>query len=573
MPVHNSEIADIFDRMAILLEIQGANPFRVRAYGNAARTVGELPRSVVDLLAEGEDLSKLPGIGKDLAGKIAEIADTGRLTALTDLEKEVPGGLVDVTGLPGLGAKRVRALHEELGIADLADLERAAKKHRVRELPGFGEKTEQRILKALSRHVEGEQRYKLADVENIASSYVDYLKAVPGVKEVVVAGSYRRRQETIGDLDILVTCKRGSPVVERFVAYDEVDEVVSQGKTRSTVLLRFGLQVDLRVVAEVSYGAALYYFTGSKAHNIAVRKIAVKKKLKINEYGVFKGERRVAGRTEDEVFKKVGLRYIEPELRENRGEIEAATKKRLPELITLADIRGDLHAHTNATDGNYSLREMAEAAKKLGYRYIAVTDHSKRMTIAHGMDEKRLRRQLAQIDRLKEKLQGIVVLKGAEVDILENGELDLSDNILKELDLTVCAVHSGFNLDREKQTERVVRAMDNRYFNILAHPTGRLINQRDAYEIDMQRVMSAALERRCYLELNAQPARLDLNDAHCRMAKEMGLKVAVSTDAHTTTGLQYMRFGIDQARRGWLGPEDVINTRSWRELKRLLARP
>jgi DNA polymerase (family 10) len=573
MPVHNSEIADIFDRMAILLEIQGANPFRVRAYRNAARTLGDLPRNVVDLLAEGQDLSDLPGIGKDLAGKIAEIAQTGHLTALTDLEEKLPASLVDLTGLPGLGAKRVRALYEELGIASLDDLERAATKHRVQALPGFGEKTELRILRALSTHVVSEQRHKLVDVERIARSYVGYLEAVPGVKEVVVAGSYRRRQETIGDLDILVTCKRGSPVVERFVAYDEVAEVVSQGHTRSTVSLRSGVQVDLRVVADVSYGAALYYFTGSKAHNIAVRKIAVTKKLKINEYGVFKGKRRVAGRTEDEVFKSVGLRYIEPELRENRGEIEAARKNQLPALIRLADIQGDLHVHTDATDGSDSLRRIIESAQELGYRYIAVTDHSKRMRITHGMDERRLRRQLAQIDRLNQQLRGIVVLKGVEVDILENGKLDLSDNILKELDLTVCAAHSGFNLDRMRQTERVIRAMDNPYFNILAHPTGRLINQRDAYELDMERVMSAALERGCYLELNAHPDRLDLNDVNCRLAREMGLKVAISTDAHSTTGLQYMRFGIDQARRGWLGPEDIINSRSSRHLKRLLTRP
>jgi DNA polymerase (family X) len=518
-------------------------------------------------------LSELPGIGKDLAGKIAEIAQTGHLTALNDLEEELPAGLVDLSGLPGLGAKRVKALYEGLGITSLEDLERAAKKHRVRELPGFGEKTERRILQALSTHMVGEQRHKLGDVESIARSYVQYLAAVPGVKEVVVAGSYRRRQETIGDLDILVTCTRGSPVVERFVAYDEVDEVVSQGHTRSTVLVRSGVQVDLRVVADVSYGAALYYFTGSKAHNIAVRKIAVKKKLKINEYGVFKGKRRVAGRTEDEVFKSVGLRYIEPELRENRGEIEAARKNQLPNLIKLADIQGDLHVHTNATDGSDSLRQMVECAQELGYRYMAVTDHSKRMRIAHGMDERRLRRQLAQIDRLNQQLRGLVVLKGVEVDILEDGKLDLSENILKELDLTVCAVHSGFNLDRRKQTERVIRAMDNPYFNILAHPTGRLINQRDAYEIDIERIMSAALERGCYLELNAHPDRLDLNDVNCRLAREVGLKVAISTDAHTTTGLQYMRFGIDQARRGWLGPEDIINSRSSRDLKRLLTRP
>jgi DNA polymerase (family 10) len=573
MPVRNAEIADIFDRMGALLEIQGANPFRVRAYRNAARTVGGLPRSIADMLAEEENLSKLPGIGKDLAGKIAEIVDTGHLTALEEVEMEVPAGLVDVTRLPGLGPKRVKILHQELGIRDLTGLERAARKQRIRELAGFGAKTEQRIFEALSRHTQEERRYKLADVEEIARSYVDYLRAIPGVNEVIVAGSYRRRKETVGDLDILVTCKKGSPVMKGFVEYDEVDAVISRGTTRGTVLLRSGLQVDLRVVAQASYGAALYYFTGSKAHNITVRTIAVKKKLKINEYGVFKGKRRVAGRTEKEVFKAVGLRYIEPELRENRGEIEAAKKNRLPRLVGVPDIRGDLHAHTDATDGHHSLRQMAQAAKKLGYAYLAITDHSKRVVIAHGMDEKRLRRQLDAIDRLNERLKGIRVLKGVEVDLLENGKLDMSDGVLKQLDFTVCAVHSGFRLSREKQTERVIRAMDNPHFNILAHPTGRLINQRAPYEIDMERVMDAALERGCYLELNAQPDRLDLNDVHCRMAKEMGLKLAISTDAHTTSNLGYMRFGVDQGRRGWLEPEDVLNTRTWRELKGLLARP
>ncbi|MDH3726960.1 MAG: DNA polymerase/3'-5' exonuclease PolX [Myxococcales bacterium] len=571
MSVRNAEIADIFDRMAALLEIQGANPFRVRAYRNAARTVGDLPRSVSDMLAEEEDLSKLPGIGKDLANKIAEIVDTGHFSALKEVEKEVPAGLVDLTQLPGLGPKRVKILYEELGIHDLTGLERAVRKHRIRELEGFGAKTEQRILESLSRHAREERRTKLADVEDIASFYVDYLRAIPGVKEVIVAGSYRRRKETVGDLDILVTCKKGSPVMKGFIEYDEVDAVISRGTTRSTVSLRSGLQVDLRVVAQASYGAALYYFTGSKAHNLAVRTIAVKKNLKINEYGVFKGERRVAGRTENEVFKAVGLRYIEPELRENRGEIEAAKKNRLPRLVSVGDIRGDLHAHTNATDGHHSLREMANAAKKLGYAYLAITEHSKRLVIAHGMDEKRLRKQLNAIDRLNAQLRGIRVLKGIEVDILENGSLDLNDSVLKQLDVTVCAIHSGFRVSRDKQTERIIRAMDSPYFNILAHPTGRLINQRDAYEIDMERVMEAARERGCYLELNAHPDRLDLNDVHCRMAKEMGLKLAISTDAHATSNLEDMRFGVDQGRRGWLEPEDVLNTRPWRELEKLFA--
>ncbi len=573
MPVRNAEIADLFDRMAALLEIQGANPFRVRAYRNAAQTLDSLPRSVGDMLAEEEDLSRLPGIGKDLAGKISEFIDTGHFPALEEVEKEVPVGLIDLTRLPGLGPKRVKVLHEELGIRDLADLERAATKHRIRELTGFGAKTERRILEALSMHAPEERRHQLADVEEIASLYVDHLKAIPGVKDVIVAGSYRRRKETVGDLDILVTCEKGSAIIKGFVEYDEVDAVVSRGTTRATVVLRSGLQVDLRVVAQASYGAALYYFTGSKAHNIAVRAIAVKKKLKINEYGVFRGERRVAGKAENELFKAVGLRYIEPELRENRGEIEAAKENRLPRLVCVGDIRGDLHAHSDATDGHDSIREMAEAAKKLGYGYLAITDHSKRVTIANGMDEKRLRRQLDAIDRLNSRLVGIRVLKGVEVDILADGTLDLSDSVLKQLDLTVCAVHSGFGLSRDAQSERIMRAMDNPYFNILAHPTGRLINQRPGYELDMERVMEAALERGCYLELNAQPDRLDLDDVRCRMAKDMGLKLAISTDAHSKSNLEYMRFGVDQGRRGWLEPEDVLNTRPWRALKKLLARP
>ena len=573
MTIHNAEIAEMFDRMAALLEIQGANPFRVRAYRNAARTVGGLPRRVADMLADGEDLSELPDIGKDLAGKIADIVDQGRFSALQDLEKEVPGGLVELTRLPGLGAKRVRILHDELGVSSAAELWRAAKSHRIQELRGFGAKTEQRILEALSRHAQEERRHKLSDVEQIADAYVDYLKAIAGVNEVIVAGSYRRRKETVGDLDILVTCNKGSPVMRHFVEYDEVETVVSQGAIRSTVLLRSGLQVDLRVVDQASYGAALYYFTGSKAHNIAVRTMAIKKKLKVNEYGVFKSNRRIAGRTEQEVFDAVGLRYIEPELRENRGEIEASKANRLPNLVSVADIRGDLHVHTNATDGRDSLEEMAEAAREVGYQYLAITDHSKRVVVAHGIDEKGLRTQLDAIDRLNATLQGFRVLKGVEVDILENGKLDLSDSVLEQLDLTVCAVHSGLSMSRTRQTERIIRAMDNPRFTILAHPTGRLIKERVAYDIDIERVMEAALERGCYLELNAAPNRLDLDDVHCRMAKDIGLKVAISTDAHTMNGLEHMRFGVDQGRRGWLEPADVLNTRPWSELQPLLARP
>ena len=572
MTVRNAEIADIFEQMAVLLEIQGANPFRVRAYENAARTIRDLPQSIAEMLEEGQDLSKLSGIGKDLASKMAEINDTGRLAALDELEKEIPRGLIEVTRIPGLGPKRVKALHEELGIGDLSDLRRVATKRKVRELEGFGAKTEERILAALERHAGEERRHRISDVEPIAEAYVAHLKAIEGVKDVIVAGSYRRRKETVGDLDILVTCKKGTPVMDAFVSYDEVDEILSRGTTRSTVILRSGLQVDLRVVARESYGAALYYFTGSKAHNVAVRTIAVKKKLKINEYGVFKGKRSIAGRREKEVFKSVGLSYIQPELRENRGEIEAAQRHRLPHLISVDDIRGDLHVHTKATDGHHSLRAMVDGARELGYAYVAITDHSKRLTIVHGLDEKRLRRQLVSIDRLNESLKGIRVLKSVEVDILEDGTLDLSDSVLRRLDFTVCAVHSGFRLSRDKQTERIIRAMDNPFFNILAHPAGRLINERDGYEVDMERIMEAALERGCHLELNAHPSRLDLDDVHCRMAKDMGLKLAISTDAHAVDGLLNMRFGVDQGRRGWLEPDDVLNTLPWRSLAKLFAR-
>jgi len=572
MPVHNAEIADIFNRYAVLLEIADANPFRIRAYRNAARTIQDLPQSVESMLGEGKDLSELPGIGEDLAEKIAEIVETGRFPELDKIEETIPAGLVEVTALPGLGPKRVKTLYDKLEIRNLEELRQATEAGKLHGLAGFGAKTQEHILKEIQRRREAETRIRLSIAEQVAEPLLQYLKAIPAVEEGVIAGSYRRRKETVGDLDILVTCRKAEPAMDRFLAYDEVEEVVSKGKTRSTVLLRSGLQVDLRVVPEESYGAALHYFTGSKAHNIAIRTMAVKRGLKLNEYGVFKGRKRVAGRTEREIFAQVGLPYIEPELRENRGEIEAAQKGKLPKLITLDDIRGDLHSHTRATDGKYSVEEMAAAAKARGYEYLAITDHTKHVTIAHGLDEKRLASQIREINRLNERLDGIVVLKSTEVDILEDGSLDLPDDILEDLDLTVCSVHSKFGLAADAQTERIIRAMDNPYFNILGHPTGRLLDEREPYDVDMERLMEAALERGCFLELNAQPERLDLTDIHCRMAKEMGLKIAISTDAHTAATLDYMRFGIGQARRGWLEPGDVLNTRGLGELRKLLRR-
>jgi DNA polymerase (family 10) len=376
----------------------------------------------------------------------------------------------------------------------------------------------------------------------------------------------------VGDLDILVTAPKNTNVMDCFVKYDEVEEVVSQGESRSTVRLRTGLSVDLRVVGQVSYGAALHYFTGSRAHNIAVRKMAAEKKLKINEYGVFKGEKRIAGKTEQEVYEQVGLPFIPPELRENRGEIDAARENKLPELITLGDIRGDLHCHTEATDGQHTLKQMAEAAAKLGYAYLSINDHSQQVAMAHGLDKNRLIAQIKAIDKLNETLDDIVLLKSVEVDIMDDGSLDLPDSVLRELDFTVCAVHYRLNLSRKQQTERILRAMDSAYFNILAHPSGRLINKREAYQIDLEKIMEAARERGCYLELNAHPERLDLTDEACKLAKEMGVKVAIATDAHSTAGLDFMRFGVNQARRGWLEAKDVINCQPLNNLKKLFKR-
>jgi len=524
------------------------------------------------MVADGKTLVGLPGIGKDLAGKITEIVNTGRLGVLAEIEARTPTTLSALTTVPGLGPKRVHRLHEALGIKTLKDLERAARKHRIRELRGFTAKTEEKILAELERSRELEQRFKIATAEDFAQTLCAYLQADPRIGRVVVAGSYRRRKETVGDLDILVTCSKGQAAVNHFLAYDEIAKVVAKGSTRATVLLRSGLQVDLRVVPARSYGAALHYFTGSKSHNIAIRKLGQARGLKINEYGIFRDGKRIGGRTEEEVFAAVGLPYIEPELREDRGEIQAAFAGRLPRLISLEDIRGDLHVHTKASDGKSSLREMVEAAKAQGYEYLAITDHTKHATVARGLDEKRLAKQLDEIDKLSDDLSDIRILKSSEVDILADGKLDLTDSMLKRLDVVVAAVHYKFELDARKQTDRILRAMDNKYVSILAHPTGRLLGERPAYALDIERVIEGAKDRGVALELNAHPARLDLDEVHCKLAKEMGVKLVISTDAHSTFGLDTMRFGIGQARRAWLGRKDVLNTQTWAGLKKAIAR-
>ncbi len=576
MPVHNAEIIDRFNEMADLLEIEGANQFRVRAYRNAARIIASLPQSVAEMVGRNEDLTQFSGIGKDLANKIAQMVKTGTFPELQEMEARMPGELGKLMRVAGLGPKRVHALYETLGISTMQQLKEAASKGAISELPGFGKKTEQAIVEELGGTPEEgteqkKDRVKLPVAEEIAESLVHYLQAVKGIQNIEVAGSYRRKKETVGDLDILATCSAECPIMEHFTQYENVKKVISHGSTRSSVILRSGLQVDLRLVPQVSYGAALHYFTGCKEHNIAIRKLGMKAGLKINEYGVFRDEKQIAGKTEEEVYRQVGLPYIEPELRENWGEIEAAREGRLPRLVEQKDIKGDLHTHTKeTTDGRNTPLEMAEAAAKLGYAYIAITDHTQRLAMTRGFDAVRLAARNQEIDQLNKRLKSIHILKSIEVDIHEDGSLDLPDNILKELDITVCSIHSKFNLSKSQQTERILKAMENPYFHILAHPTGRLIDERQPYDVDMEQLMKAARAKGCFMEVNGNPDRLDLSDRFCKMAKDFGVKVSISTDAHSRTDLLFMRFGVAQARRGWLEAEDVINTRSWPDVKKLL---
>lgn len=572
MPATNTDIAKIFNEIADILEIDGANPFRVRAYRTAGRVVASLPRDVAGMVRAGEDLTRLEGIGRDLAEKITEIVETGSLEQRAELEKKTSSGLRELLRLEGIGPKRVKNLHQELGVASREDLREAARKGAVRGIKGFGKKTEQKILESLEQAEKNGQRIKLFEAEQQAGPLLEHLQTAKNVHSVTIAGSFRRRKETVGDLDILVTCGKDSDVMQRFVEYENIAKIVTKGAQRSTVVLESGLQVDAYILPRLSHGAALHYFTGSKGHNISIRKLGMAKGLKINEHGVFKGKRRIAGKTEEEVYRAVDLAYIEPELREDSGELEAARNNALPDLVRLNDLRGDLHCHTTATDGRNSLEDLAQAARELGYAYLAITDHSRRVAMAKGLDEQRLARQMEEIDRLNEQLEDITLLKGIEVDILKDGSLDLADSILRKLDLTVCSVHYTRNLSKKKQTERIIRAMDNPYFNILGHPTGRLINERPPYEVDLEQIMEAARDRGCCLELNANPDRLDLPDRYCKMAREMNVRIAISTDAHSRSDLNFMRFGVDQARRGWLEAKDVINARSLMELQKILRR-
>ncbi|SDY56149.1 DNA polymerase (family 10) [Collimonas sp. OK242] len=572
MLIHNADVAIVFNQIADLLEIKGDNPFRIRAYRNAARTLNALAFSVQTMVAEKSDLTELPGIGIDLAGKISEIVTTGTCALREQLHRQLPPSIHELLTVPGLGPKRVKALYQQRNIQTLDQLFNSARNGQIRNIPGFGIRSEQRILEAIRTQQSKKKRYRLDLAESVASALLRYLQALPDVKKIEIAGSFRRRQETVGDLDIVISSSRPSLVIQQFIQFEDVTQILAQGTTRASVVLRQGMQVDLRVVASVSFGAALYYFTGSKAHNIAVRVLAQKRGLKMNEYGVFSGTQRIAAETELAVFQAIGLPYIEPELRENRGEIAAAQAGKLPQLIQLADLTGDLHAHTKASDGRNSLREMAMEAKKRGLSYLAITDHSSSLTIAHGLDAEGLTRQMDEIDQLNAEL-GIKLLKGCEVEINEDGSLDLPDNILERLEIVVGAVHSKFGLSRERQTKRILRAMDHPCFTLLAHPSGRLILEREPYDVDMHQIILHARQRGCFLELNAQPSRLDLTDTHCMMAKNEGVLISVNSDAHSIFDFDDLRFGIAQARRGWLEKKDVLNTLPIKQLLSAISRP
>ncbi len=585
MTIHNSEIAACFEEIADILEIQNENEFRVRAYRNAARVVAGAPHELSSFIAKDEELPKLSGIGKDLSQKITEFLKSGKMPLLVELKQKIPLGVLELLKIPGLGPKRVRTLMQELKVQGIDDLKKALESKQVTELPGFGEKIAHQLFEGVVKR-EAQNRLPTRvlwiHAQEIAQGLLDYLRALPGVKQAEAAGSLRRHVETVGDLDILVAPHAGlkarSEVFKKILEFEDIQTVLLRGPKKLAFVLKQGMHVDVRLVSEQEWGAALHYFTGSKAHNVAVRTIAVKKGLRISEYGVYRGTRRVSGATEEEVFKAVGLDYIAPEMRENAGEIEAAAEHKLPTLLLTSHIRGDLHCHTTASDGRKSISEMAQKARNLGYEYLAVTEHSQRLTVARGLEPKRLWERIREIDGLNEGFAkghgrpAFRILKGAEVDILEDGSLDYDEDLLAALDWVVCSVHSRFKLSREKQTERIIRAMDHPHFHVLGHPTGRLILEREPYDIDMEKILQAAVERGCFLELNAQPERLDLNEVHCKLAKALGVKLVVSSDAHNDTEMDFMPLGVAQARRGGLEAADVVNTRSWSEVNKLLRK-
>lgn len=566
----NQEIARIFNDIADLLEIKGENPFRIRAYRRAAQNIEGLTRDVAEI--SKDELMKIPGIGQDLAGKIEEYVKTGRLQFYEDLKKEVPESLSVLLSVPGLGPKTAKLLFERLKVKDIETLEQLAREHKLIVLPGIKEKTEENILKGIEMLKRGMERQPLGKVLLYANDILKHLKKKAPVKKLTIAGSIRRWKDTIKDIDILATSENPKEVMDTFVHLPHVKEVLMHGPTKSSVIIFEGLQVDLRVVEEDSFGAALAYFTGSKAHNIRLREMAVKSGLKINEYGVFreKDNKKIGGKEEEDIYRILGLPYIPPELREDTGEIEAAITGRLPQLVELKDIKGDLHVHSKWSDGSHDFEELIQEAKKRGYEYIAITDHSKGLGIARGLNAERLMEEKKEIDAINKRLKGFRLIVGTEVDIRSDGHMDFPDDILREMDIVVASIHSGFKQNREQITKRLVSAMRNPYVSVIAHPTGRLIGEREPYDVDMNEVLKVAKETRTAIEINAYPLRLDLNDIYAKMAKEMGVPIVISTDTHITSQFDYMAYGVSIARRGWLGKSDILNTMGYNSLIKTL---
>lgn len=577
----NAELARHLLLLADLSELDGANPFSVRAYRNAAGTVSALDDQVSVLLAAGHDLTAIKGIGKEIARKLEVLVETGTLPQLAALRERVPEGLLELTQIKGVGAKQARALWEGLAVATVDDLETAAIAGRVAGLAGFGEKTEQRILKGIESFRRNVGRLRLSEVDGVLQPLLARLRAAPSVARLEVAGSYRRRRESVGDIDLIAATLDGAPVSEALTSWPDVREVLGSGETKTSVVLGNELQVDLRVVAPESFGAALLYFTGSKEHGVALRQRALERGWHLNEYGLFEGGapgreraggRRLGGASEEEIYGLLDLAFIPPELREGRGEIEAAAARNLPSLIELADIRGDLHMHSTWSDGRDSIRDMVLAARARGYEYVAITDHSASQAFLGGLDAAKLERQQLEIDAVTAEVEGITVLRGLEVDILKDGSLDLPEEWLERLDLVIVSVHAHQDLSREEQTARIIRAVSHPQVNVLAHPTARLIGARDPIDVDLEAVLLACVANRVCVELNAAGKRLDLSVENLEIARRAGAVIAIGTDAHSVRGLAAMELGVSQARRAWIEPSEVLNTLPLASLKRALAK-
>jgi DNA polymerase (family 10) len=555
----NREIADLFAKMAELLEFKGENPFKIRAYSRAARIIGDLTHDIEEVAQSGE-LKNIPGIGEGMAEKIIEYLKTGRVSKFEETKKGIPDELIAIMDIPGMGPKTLSMLHKEKGISSLTELEKALEEGSLVELPGMGDKKVENIKRGIQLLKQSRGRMNLGVAFPVARRLVEVLRERVGSRKIEWAGSLRRMRENIGDIDILAAGSNRKKIIGEFTHLPEVKQVLASGETKASVIVEGGLQIDLRVVEESSFGAALQYFTGSKAHNIHLRGKAKARGIKINEYGVFKGEKKIGGKEEKDVYDALKMAWIEPELREDRGEIEASQEGRLPKLVEEGQIRGDLHVHSNWSDGTSTIEDVGQAARRKGYQYVAVCDHSPSLKVARGLDESRLLKKLDEIDRVNEKLKGFRILKGAEVDIKTGGGLDYPDRLLKKLDLVLVSIHSGFKQDKETVTRRIVRALEHPYTHILSHPSGRLLGQREPYELDWDEVMEAAKRHGKALEINAYFERLDLDDVRSRKAKEMGIPLSIGTDTHHIDQLWMMSLGVAVARRGWLEPPDLLNT-------------